>query len=86
MMCCGGAGGTLRVVGAAHDGGGAGAGSHHVLFDTNLQLAMTEVKKISAEDVRFRLEKEVQKVTDEYIARVDDIEKAKEKSIDEHST
>ncbi|KDD76311.1 ribosome recycling factor [Helicosporidium sp. ATCC 50920] len=49
------------------------------------KLAMDVVKKVSAKDERHRLEKEVQKVTDGYVDKVGDIEKAKEKSIDEHS-
>lgn len=50
------------------------------------KAAMDAVKKVSSEDERFRLNKEVQKLTDSYIARVDEIEKSKEKSIDDHST
>ena len=43
--------------------------------------AMMAVKALASEDERHRAEKEVQKVTDEYIAAVDKIAAQKEKAI-----
>uniref|UniRef100_A0A1D1ZPB5 Ribosome-recycling factor, chloroplastic n=3 Tax=Auxenochlorella protothecoides TaxID=3075 RepID=A0A1D1ZPB5_AUXPR len=49
------------------------------------KAALDEVKKVTAEDERFRLEKEVQEVTSSFVAQVDALVAAKEKSITQHT-
>ena len=52
-----------------------------------LQTAMDEVKKAGlSEDERHRVEKEVQKLTDDFISEVDRLYQEKEKSITLHSS
>ena len=43
--------------------------------------AMAAVKGLSSEDERHRAEKDVQKITDEFIATVDNVAAQKEKAI-----
>ncbi len=52
-----------------------------------MQAAMDEVKKNApSEDERRRVEKEVQKLTDDFIAEIDRLVQEKEKSISLHSS
>lgn len=57
-----------------------------VVIRQHRKAAMAAVKGLSAEDVRFRLEKEVQELTAGFTTQVDALIAAKEKSIKEHST
>lgn len=50
------------------------------------QQALQEVKRIASEDQRKRVEREVQKLTDEIVASIDRLVQEKERSIREHSS
>ena len=50
------------------------------------KLAMDAARRLASEDEKKRAEKEVQKLTDDFIARVESMIQGKEKSIRNHDS